>query len=132
MPDPRTVELPDGRLLAYDDLGDPAGVPVAYHHGTPDSRRARHPDDDLAAAAGVRLLAIDRPGIGGSSPHPTRTLGSFADDLLGFGPPSSPLMRWANWLPAWPTIITACSPPLSALPHSRYVNCRPATRWLNI
>ncbi|MEZ5183525.1 MAG: alpha/beta hydrolase [Acidimicrobiales bacterium] len=82
MPAPRTIELPDGRRLAYEEVGDPAGVPVAFHHGTPDSRRARHPDDGLATEAGVRLLAVDRPGIGGSDPHPARTLGSFADDLV--------------------------------------------------
>jgi pimeloyl-ACP methyl ester carboxylesterase len=41
-----------------------------YLHGTPDSRRARHPDDGLAAAAGVRLIAVDRPGYGGSAPGP--------------------------------------------------------------
>ena len=39
-----------------------------YLHGTPDCRLARHPDDGLAAAAGVRLLAVDRPGYGGSAP----------------------------------------------------------------
>lgn len=82
MAGPHLLQLPDGRTLGYDDVGDPDGVPVAFHHGTPDSRRARHPDDDLAAAGGVRLLAVDRPGIGASSPHPARTLGSFADDLL--------------------------------------------------
>lgn len=78
---PHTIELPDGRTLAYDDVGDPDGVPVAFHHGTPDSRRSRHPDDALAVAAGVRLLALDRPGIGASSPHPTWTLASWADDV---------------------------------------------------
>jgi pimeloyl-ACP methyl ester carboxylesterase len=70
-PPTRTVALGGGRTLALDDVGDPAGVPVLYLHGTPDSRLARHPDDDLAAAAGVRLLAVDRPGYGGSSPAPS-------------------------------------------------------------
>jgi pimeloyl-ACP methyl ester carboxylesterase len=55
-----------GRLLAHDDVGDPAGHPVVYLHGTPDSRRARHPDDSIAARLGIRLLAIDRPGFGDS------------------------------------------------------------------
>jgi pimeloyl-ACP methyl ester carboxylesterase len=54
--------------MTVDDVGDPGGSPVLYLHGTPDSRLARHPDDGLAAAAGVRLLAVDRPGYGGSSP----------------------------------------------------------------
>jgi len=74
-------ELPDGRHLCFDDVGDPAGPVVVYVHGTPDSRRARHPDDAVTAAAGVRLLAVDRPGFGGSSPHPDGTIGTFADDV---------------------------------------------------
>ncbi|MFN8018258.1 MAG: alpha/beta hydrolase [Acidimicrobiales bacterium] len=77
-----TFDLPDGRTLGFDEVGDPAGVPVLFLHGTPDSRRARHPDDGLAAALGVRLVAIDRPGIGLSSPHPTATVGSVADDAV--------------------------------------------------
>lgn len=75
------VELPDGRVLAADDVGDPAGRVVVYLHGTPDSRLARHPDDGVAAALGVRLIAVDRPGFGASSSHPTGTYGSFADDV---------------------------------------------------
>jgi pimeloyl-ACP methyl ester carboxylesterase len=80
LPD-RLVELPDGRQVALDDRGDPEGMPVLYVHGTPDSRLARHPDDSLATAAGVRLLAADRPGIGHSDPDPTATPTSVADDL---------------------------------------------------
>ncbi|MGN6693785.1 MAG: alpha/beta fold hydrolase [Aquihabitans sp.] len=77
-----TLTLPDGRLLGFDDVGDPDGTPVLYVHGTPDSRRARHPDDGVAAAAGVRLVAVDRPGFGLSTPHPSGTVGSFADDAV--------------------------------------------------
>lgn len=73
--------LPDGRVIAFDDVGDPDGIPVLFVHGTPDSRRTRHPDDRLATAAGIRLIAVDRPGIGGSSAHRTGTIGSFADDV---------------------------------------------------
>ena len=74
------MTLEDGRRLCFDDVGDPDGRPVLYVHGTPDSRRARHPDDTAAAALGVRLIAVDRPGAGGSDPHPAGTVGSFADD----------------------------------------------------
>lgn len=77
-----TLTLPDGRTLGFDDVGDPTGVAVLYVHGTPDSRRARHPSDALAASLGVRLVAVDRPGIGLSSPHPTGTVGTFADDAI--------------------------------------------------
>ena len=85
-------------MLAYDDVGDPSGAPVVYLHGTPDSRRARHPDDGLAAAAGVRLLAADRPGFGGSSPHPDRSqlgldLLALLDDL---DLASAALLGWSS------------------------------------
>jgi pimeloyl-ACP methyl ester carboxylesterase len=56
--------------MTLDDVGDPAGVPLLYLHGTPDSRLARPADDGPAARAGVRLLALDRPGYGGSDPLP--------------------------------------------------------------
>jgi pimeloyl-ACP methyl ester carboxylesterase len=79
------LELPDGRQLAYDDVGDPDGTPVLFVHGTPDSRRARHPDDAIAASSGIRLVAPDRPGFGGSHPHRHRTLATFADDAAALG-----------------------------------------------
>lgn len=77
----RLVPLPDGRTLAVDDIGDPEGVPVVYLHGTPDSRLARHPDDTIAARAGIRLLAVDRPGAGDSSPHAQASLRDLGADL---------------------------------------------------
>lgn len=76
------VALPGGRRIAVDDRGDPDGVPVLYCHGSPDSRLARHPDDLIAARAGVRLLAVDRPGIGASDPDPWATPASVAADLV--------------------------------------------------
>lgn len=75
------VEVAPGRFVAVDDRGDPGGAPVLYLHGTPDSRLSRHPDDLLAAEAGVRLLAVDRPGVGRSDPDPSATPLSAADDL---------------------------------------------------
>lgn len=74
--------LEDGRSLGFDDVGDPAGIPVLFVHGTPDSRRSRHPDDDIAARLGLRLVAVDRPGIGLSEHDPDATVGSFADDAV--------------------------------------------------
>jgi pimeloyl-ACP methyl ester carboxylesterase len=67
-----------------DDVGDAAGTPVVYLHGTPDSRRARHPDDGIATRLGIRLLAVDRPGFGesGLDAGPLSDgLAALADDL---------------------------------------------------
>jgi pimeloyl-ACP methyl ester carboxylesterase len=75
-----TLTLPDGRVLACDDVGDPDGLPVVWLHGAPDSRLARHPDDGLAAAARIRLVAVDRPGYGWSDP-PAPDLLTFGDEL---------------------------------------------------
>jgi pimeloyl-ACP methyl ester carboxylesterase len=83
MSPPHVLHLPAGRELAYDDLGDPAGQAVVYLHGTPDSRLARHPDDMLATRAGVRLLALDRPGAGESCAPPGGGW-ELADDLSAF------------------------------------------------
>ena len=77
-----TLVLTDGRTLGFDDVGDHDGSAVLYVHGSPDSRRARHPDDGLAQRLGVRLVAVDRAGAGLSTPHRTATLGSFADDAV--------------------------------------------------
>jgi pimeloyl-ACP methyl ester carboxylesterase len=98
------MALGGGRTLALDDVGDPAGAPVLYLHGTPDSRLARHPDDDLAAAAGVRLLAVDRPGYGGSSPAtsawspdwPAAWASDVAEALDQLGVESCAVLAWSG------------------------------------
>lgn len=77
-----TLTLDDGRTLGFDDVGSATGVPVLFVHGSPDSRRARHPDDTVAADLGIRLVAVDRPGAGLSTPHPVGTVGTFADDAI--------------------------------------------------
>lgn len=82
MPLAQTLSLPDGRDLGFDDVGDPEGLPVLFVHGSPDSRRARHPVDALNAQVGVRLVAVDRPGAGLSTPSANGTVGSFADDAV--------------------------------------------------
>jgi pimeloyl-ACP methyl ester carboxylesterase len=66
------------RALSIDDVGDPAGTAVAYLHGGGDSRLSRHPDDSIATALGVRLLAVDRSGPA----VPGRTLRSWAEDVV--------------------------------------------------
>lgn len=98
-------ELPDGRRLAYDDRGHRGGVPVLFFHGTPDTRLARHPDDAIAQALGFRLLAADRPGLGGSDPDPAATPTSVADDhaalLDHLGTASVQVIAWsAGSIPA--------------------------------
>lgn len=77
----RTVRTPDGRTLAVEESGDPAGRPVLVHMGTPTSRRLYGPHVRDAAARGLRLISYDRPGYGGSSPQPGRTVADCAGDV---------------------------------------------------
>lgn len=77
-----TITLADGRRLAYDDVGDPAGAPVVYLHGCPDCRLTRHPDDGVAARCGVRLIAVDRPGYGASDADDNGDENALAADVV--------------------------------------------------
>jgi len=75
------VRLPDGRTLAYAEFGDPAGRPAFYFHGFPGSRLEGALVHAPAAREGVRVLAVDRPGYGGSDDLPGRTLLDWPDDV---------------------------------------------------
>lgn len=76
-----TMELADGRTLAWLEVGDPGGLPVVSCHGGLSSRLDVAPAHEAAVAAGVRILSPDRPGIGGSSRKPDRTLLDWPDDV---------------------------------------------------
>jgi pimeloyl-ACP methyl ester carboxylesterase len=77
----RTVRTPDGRTLAVEEAGDPDGRPVLVHMGSPNSRHLYEPNGADAAARGLRLICYDRPGYGGSTPQPGRTVASCAADV---------------------------------------------------
>ena len=77
----RTVRTSDGRTLAVEEGGDPAGRPVLVHMGTPNSRHLYGPHERDAAERGLRLIGYDRPGYGGSSPQPGRSVADCADDV---------------------------------------------------
>eukprot|EP00419_Tripos_fusus_P002412 CAMPEP_0172670866 /NCGR_PEP_ID=MMETSP1074-20121228/10556_1 /TAXON_ID=2916 /ORGANISM="Ceratium fusus, Strain PA161109" /LENGTH=353 /DNA_ID=CAMNT_0013487829 /DNA_START=22 /DNA_END=1083 /DNA_ORIENTATION=+ len=76
-----SCRLRDGRILAYHEEG--CGVPVFMLHGMGSSRLAwvsKSPITEIYP--GVRLIAIDRPGYGGSSPPPfAYSYSAFARDL---------------------------------------------------
>jgi pimeloyl-ACP methyl ester carboxylesterase len=64
----RAVTLSDGMDISYLDAGAPGGDVVLCFHGTPSSRmQAAGPVDTAAAQLGLRIIAPDRPGCGGSS-----------------------------------------------------------------
>ena len=77
----KKLELSDGRDLAYDEYGDPDGTPVIFNHGLSDSALIRNPDDTLTASLGVRVIAADQPGVGGSSPQRGRRMVDWGKDM---------------------------------------------------
>src|SRR5690349_18050944 len=72
-----TVETPDGRTIEVHEVGDPAGFPVVYHHGTPGSG----PLYDGWAMPGIRLIGYDRAGYGASTRKPGRVIADVAADV---------------------------------------------------
>jgi pimeloyl-ACP methyl ester carboxylesterase len=74
------VPLPDGRRLQVWHGGDPLGPVTFFLPGCPDSRLAAEPGAPAAAAAGVHLVAVNRPGYGRSDRHASDHL-SVADDV---------------------------------------------------
>jgi pimeloyl-ACP methyl ester carboxylesterase len=79
------VRLADGRRLGYSVAGPPGGVPVIYCHGAIGTPLENAVDvQALAWDLGVRWIAVQRPGIGGSDLAPGRTVLGFAEDLRQF------------------------------------------------
>ena len=76
-----TFVLPDGRKLGYAEYGAPNGQPVIYMPGFPSSRIEGAGLDPEASKVGARIISVDRPGYGWSSPHTERTLLSHAKDV---------------------------------------------------
>jgi pimeloyl-ACP methyl ester carboxylesterase len=77
-----TVRLPDGRTLGFAEFGPPDGKPIFWFHGTPGARRQIPPEARVAAhERGVRLIGVDRPGIGDSTPHLYPSLTAWAHDI---------------------------------------------------
>ena len=75
------MRLPDGRRLGCLQVGRKDGFPIFHFHGNASSRFEALLLADLADAAGVRLIGLDRPGIGDSDPAPQRGLGDWPADV---------------------------------------------------
>ena len=77
-----TVHVGGGRRLGFAEFGAPDGRPVLWLHGTPGGRRQIPVEArELAIELGLRLIGVDRPGIGASTPHVHESVAAFGDDL---------------------------------------------------
>ena len=74
MTEPLILKLKGGGVLAYATYGSCDGSPVFHFHGHPGSRLEGRLADEAARRHKIRLIAIDRPGMGHSSYQPRRAL----------------------------------------------------------
>jgi pimeloyl-ACP methyl ester carboxylesterase len=78
----QVVTMSDGRTVGVFDYGSPGQTAVIWCHGGPGCRLEPTYVADAAARIGVRIVGIDRPGYGRSTPQPGRTIGGWVDDAL--------------------------------------------------
>ena len=76
------IAVGEDRQIGFAEFGAPQGRAIFWLHGTPGARR-QIPTEARAYAEkeDIRLIGIDRPGIGSSTPHQYGTVLEFADDL---------------------------------------------------
>ena len=75
------VRLPDGGTLHAYSAGPADGLPVVWHHGTPNIGSPPRPLFAEAERLGLRWVGYDRPGYGGSTARADRPVGSAAADV---------------------------------------------------
>lgn len=77
-----TIAVGDDRQIGFAEFGDPQGRAIFWLHGTPGARRQIPMEARVyAETANIRLIGIDRPGIGSSTPHQYDTVFAFTEDL---------------------------------------------------
>jgi pimeloyl-ACP methyl ester carboxylesterase len=75
------LTLTDGRSISFAEYGRASGATVFYFHGAPSSRLDLVGLEQSLVERDVRVVAPDRPGYGGSTPQPGRSLGDWPDDV---------------------------------------------------
>ena len=76
-----SLELSDGRTLAWTESGDPVGRPLLRVPGTPGCRWTVRADQAPWLERKLRVITTERPGFGASSRLPGRGFSEPADDL---------------------------------------------------
>ena len=74
------LTLPDGRVLETWISGPEDGLPFVFHHGTPGSAKPPRALERAVHAAGLRSIALSRPGYAKSTRQAGRTVADVVDD----------------------------------------------------
>jgi len=77
------VTLRDGRKISAHDStnGDLRPLTILWHHGSPQTGAALEPHLRAAGERHIRWISYGRPGYGGSTVRPGRTVDDAADDV---------------------------------------------------
>lgn len=78
----QTIQLKDGRILGYAQVGDAKGKPVFLFHGLHSSRLEAVIISKQMQENSINLITIDRAGIGLSSFQKERTLFDTVEDIV--------------------------------------------------
>ncbi|MCG8589613.1 MAG: alpha/beta hydrolase [Proteobacteria bacterium] len=78
----QTLSLPDGRRLGFAEYGDKRGAPVLFLHNLLGSRLQLPTHERGLRDQGVRLIVLDRPGIGESDPLVPFSLRTWSEDVI--------------------------------------------------
>jgi len=74
------VTRDDGSAIAVEVVGEPGAVPVLLCHGLADSRLSAQSFSQVAAELGLRVIAPDRPGTGGTDLRRLRRVVDWTQD----------------------------------------------------
>lgn len=77
-----TTVARDGRTVAWEEYGDPEGLPMVFLHGTPGGRLVMAARGPFFAELGLRVIATDRAGFGDTDALPGRTVLAQATDVV--------------------------------------------------
>jgi pimeloyl-ACP methyl ester carboxylesterase len=77
-----TIQLHDGLTLGIASVGPSDGFPIFHCHGSGSSRLEVNLVAAAASDQGVRLIGLDRPGIGRSDPKTGYRLLDWPDDVV--------------------------------------------------
>lgn len=75
------ITLPDRRILAFSQFGDPSGEPIFFFHGWPGARLQGALGDGPAKELKINFIAPDRPGFGRSDFQKNRQILNWPDDV---------------------------------------------------
>lgn len=76
------IRLGNGRKLGYAEFGPADGRVILWFHGTPGARRQIPPiAREAAYEQDLRVIGVERPGIGASTPHVHDSVVGFARDI---------------------------------------------------